>query len=58
MSYYSDEIKRLKEAESREKQLEELHKGATLIRDLYNSFITVGFTEEQAYEILTIQLKK
>ncbi len=58
MSWYDDEIKRLKSEQSREKQLEELQKGATTLRDVYQSFIDVGFTEEQAYDILTIQLSK
>lgn len=58
MSWYDDEIKRLKSEQSREKQLEELRTGATTIRDVYQSFIDAGFTEEQAYELLTIQLSK
>lgn len=58
MSWYDDEIKRLRSEQSREKQLEELRNGATTFRDLYQSFIDVGFTEEQAYELLTIQLSK
>ena len=58
MSWYDDEIKRLKSEQSREKQLEEFQKGATTIRDVYQSFIDVGFTEEQAYELLTIQLTR
>lgn len=58
MSHYSDEIKRLKEEEAREKTLEEWRKGATQLRDLFNEYVTAGFSEEQAYEILTIQLRK
>ena len=58
MGYYSDEIKRLQELEEHDKQIEGLHKSAQSVRDTYQSFVNVGFTEEQAYEILTIYLKK
>lgn len=58
MGYYEDEIKRLKREQSREKNLEQFLESATSIRDIYHSFVNAGFTEEQAYELLTIQLKK
>ena len=58
MSYYTEEIKRLKDLESREKNQEEFQTSAEALRDIYNSFVNAGFTEEQAYELLTIQLKK
>jgi hypothetical protein len=58
MGYYEDEIKRLKDEQKREKDLEDLRKGARCTRDLFNEYLAVGFTEEQAYDLLTIMLKK
>lgn len=58
MSYYSDEIKRLKECEAQEKRVEEANKFGHMVREIYQAFVEAGFTEEQAYEILTIYLKK
>ena len=58
MAYYEDEIKRLKKEQDREKKLEESKNNAQNLRDIWGSFVEVGFTEEQAYELLTIYLKK
>jgi hypothetical protein len=58
MSYYQDEIKRLKKEEDREKKLEDVRDGAQFLRDTITTYVAVGFTEEQAYEMLLIQLKK
>lgn len=58
MGYYDDEIKRLKDEQARAKSQEDFNKISTTLRDLYDSLLAVGFTEEQAYELLIIQLKK
>lgn len=56
--YYKNEIGRLKDelrkVEEHEKNLEL----ARTIRDLYDSYIEAGFTEEQAWEIFIAQVKR
>lgn len=56
--YYKNEIGRLegelRKVEDHEKNLEL----ARAIRDLYDSYIEVGFTEEQAWEIFIAQVKR
>ena len=56
--YYKNEISRL---EGELKKVEEHDKNVELarsIRYLYESYIEVGFTEEQAWEIFIAQVKR
>lgn len=46
MSFYDDEIKRLKKEQSREKKLDEYGTVAQELRDAYDAYVAVGFTEE------------
>lgn len=58
MSWYDDEIERLKKEKATAKKFDERFDAAKDIRQTYESFISAGFTEEQSYELLTIILKK
>lgn len=58
MSYYSDEIKRLKELELDEKCKSECVEAAKRIRMMYDAYCEVGFDDSEAYELLTISMKK
>ena len=56
--FYTSEINRLKGELEREKEHESNLKCAKAIHDLYSCYIKVGFTKEQAWEILMAQIKK
>jgi hypothetical protein len=51
------EIKELKAQISDQEKVEQCDKAASNLRRMYDSFINAGFTAEQAWEMLTIQLK-
>ncbi len=51
------EIAELKHQLADRKTSDAFDKAAGDVRKMYDAFINAGFTEEQAWEILTIQLK-
>ena len=58
MGFYDDEIKRLKNEKQRDEYCKECHDCAEKLRDLYIAFCDLGFTEDQAYELLKIQITR
>lgn len=52
------EIAKLREEQARKRELEGYLKDARRIHDVYQSYIEAGFTAEQAWEMITIVLKK
>ena len=52
------EIKALRQQIDKQARDEQLDKTAQDIKAVYDSFIRAGFTEEQAWEIIKIQISK
>lgn len=50
------EIKELKAQISNQEKVEQCDRAASDLRQMYESYVNAGFTEEQAWELLTIQL--
>ena len=58
VEFYKSEIERLEKELEKSKEHEKNTKMAMDIYDLYRSYVEVGFTEEQAWEIFIAQVKR
>ena len=56
-NYYREEIDRLKGELHKEEEHEKNVDMAKAIYDLYRSYVEVGFTEEQAWDIFISQVR-
>lgn len=58
VDFYKSEIERLKLELEKAREHDQNTKLAQSIFDLYRSYVEVGFTEEQAWEIFIAQVKR
>ena len=56
--YYKSKIERLKKELEKSKEHDENTRLCTSLYDLYRTYVDVGFTEEQAWEIFIAQVKR
>lgn len=52
----TEEMKALEEQREEALKVEKYDEGATELKNLYDSYVRAGFTEEQAWELVTIMV--